>query len=109
MSLQRSSRLKVLHAPQTDLAVEASWREQVELWDRKQVHDGLRVEVVFVLLRRVVALTHAILLQVLHIVGMDSSLEAACEESASFSSFAAPLDYKINDRVNSGDSNLLQS
>ena len=99
MTFQRSSWLKVFHAPQTDLTIKTSRSEQVELWDRKQVHDGLRVEVVFIFLSRIVALAHSVFFQVLYIVGMDSSLEATSEESTTVSSFTAPFDYNNRNAI----------
>ena len=93
MSFERRSWLKVFHVPQTDLAVETSRCEQVELWNWKQVHDWLRVEVVIVLLGGVVTFANSVLFQMFDIVSMDSTLETASEEPASVSSFSAPFDY----------------
>ena len=91
MAFQRCSWLKILHSPQTDLAVEASRSEQTKLRNREQVHDGLRVGVVVILLGRVIPFTNTILFQVLDIIGMDSGFKSSSIESSSFTSFTTPF------------------
>ena len=91
MAFQWCSWLEILHAPQTDLAVEASRSKQAKLRNREQVHDGLRVGVVVILLGRVIPFTHTILFQVFDIIGMDSGFKSSSIESSSFTSFTAPF------------------
>lgn len=79
VTLEGSTWFEILHAPQTDLAIEASRGEETEIRDRQQVHDGFGVEVVIVFLSRIVPFADAVLFQVLHVVGMDSSLQSSCE------------------------------
>jgi len=86
--------LHVIHLPQTDLAVEAGRGEQSQLWNGEQVHNLRPFLVVvhgLILFGGIVTLLHADLLDLLHIIHMDTRIHTTREKSVD--SMSAPLDY----------------